>query len=140
MHGTKLPQVSFRTQFQLAAGQRGGSRLSGASSSSKIRWAGPSRSSYCPLRTDHQNTRPTSATITTDSGINKKRISMFTDCERGCHTIRRQIVVAPLGLYRIQSGTTISLCARACRVSRNAFSTTSNELADMPIAAIHGVT
>lgn len=70
-----------------------GSRLTDTSSSSRIRWAGPSRSSYCPLRTDHQKTRPTSATITTDSGISKKRMSMCSVSVRGCHAIRHRSVL-----------------------------------------------
>ena len=48
----------------------------GASSSSSTRCAGPSRSSNCPLRTDHQNASPIRNTRATDNGISRNRISM----------------------------------------------------------------
>lgn len=142
MYSHKSVANIFRTKTMRSANHCFGSRRTDTSSSfsSKIRWAGPSRSSYCPLRTDHQKTRPISATITTDSGISKKRMSMCSVCLPGCNAIRHRIEIALLRLYSIQCGTTGSLCARGDRVSRNAFKTTSSELADMPIAAIHGVT
>ena len=81
-----LPVTSVNTLIPDACGHHLMSFPGDASSSSKMRWAGPSRSSYCPLRTDHQKATPTSSTIMTDRGISKNRMSIRDIGRSNCQT------------------------------------------------------
>lgn len=67
------------------------------SSSIRIRWPGPSRSSYCPLRKDHQKKTPITNTSTSYSGISRYRMSIQALCRRNAlRTTRRELADMPM--------------------------------------------
>ena len=77
LHGINAPKAAPVLEF--AGAYVGHQDFGGGRSSSiKMRFPGPSRSSNWPLSADHQKTTPMANAINTLNGISRIKISIFT--------------------------------------------------------------